>query len=228
MYDINDYLGKKVTNYLTVVGLDKTYEGKTYNANHWIFRCDCGKEFSEKPSVIISGRKKSCGCLRNRDYKSHLNHNMSHNRFYHSWVAIIQRCYNKNDSHYNRYGKRGIYVCDEWKNSPIEFIKWAESTHPGEIGYSVDRIDNNGPYAPWNCRWATAKAQSRNRRTNTIVEIDGVSKSLAEWCDIYNTKYNSVLARIQNGWNPEEAIKTPIGKVGTNQYSNIRTTPNLN
>lgn len=221
-YKIQEYSGKTLPSGVQVVGLDR----QSSKNNIWIFKCKCGKTFSALSYSVLSGKKKSCGCLRNRDYSKSLRHNMSNNRFYHSWVAIMQRCYNENDSHYKRYGARGIYVCDDWKD-PIFFIKWAESTHPSGKGFSVDRVDNDGPYAPWNCRWATPKQQSQNRRTNTIIEMDGESKSIAEWCDIYKTKYSSVLARIQHGWNPEEAIKTPIGKVGTNQFSNIHITPIL-
>jgi len=31
-------------------------------------------------------------------------------------------------------------------------------------GYSVDRIDNNGPYAPENVKWSTAAQQRMNQR----------------------------------------------------------------
>lgn len=222
-YKIEEYIGKEFKYGLYVVGKDSEYMKEHPTANRWIFRCFCGKEFSSSPGKIACGRKRSCGCLldENGVYKG-FTHHLSRNRFYHVWQAMFGRCYRKNSRSYPRYGARGIYICDEWKNSPEEFARWAEETCPKEDGYSLDRIDNNGPYAPWNCRWATMKEQSRNRRSNTIITIDGVSHSLAEWCDIYGTRYGTVLARIQNGWDPEEAIKTKIGAIGTNQFSNIR------
>lgn len=75
------------------------------------------------------------------------------------------RCELTNLPCYPRYGGRGIYVCDEWRNDPASFIEWAEAN-----GYSpeleIDRIDNDGPYAPWNCQWITHAENSRKRRNS--------------------------------------------------------------
>jgi hypothetical protein len=71
------------------------------------------------------------------------------------------RCYQPSRPSYIYYGARGITVCEEWqKREP--FLKWCDETFIE--GRTLDRIDNDGPYAPWNCRWATAKQQNSNKR----------------------------------------------------------------
>ena len=90
-------------------------------------------------------------------------HGKCNTRLYHAWVHMNGRCYNKNDKKFPIYGKRGITVCDEWKDDFLKFYNWSL-----ENGYTekstIDRIDNDKGYCEENCRWTTSHVQSSNRR----------------------------------------------------------------
>lgn len=105
-------------------------------------------------------------------------------KLYVVWSTMLHRCENPNRTKYKDYGGRGIKVCEEWHN-PNKFIDWAE-THGYEVGYQLDRIDNNGNYCPENCRWVTPKQNSRNRRNTKLLTVNGETKCVAEWCEIIN------------------------------------------
>ena len=87
--------------------------------------------------------------------------------------GMKQRCYYHKHKAYERYGGRGITVCDEWKNSSKAFFEWALA-NGYEEHLTLDRIDNNGNYQPSNCRWITQREQCCNRRTKSNTGVVGV------------------------------------------------------
>lgn len=101
---------------------------------------------------------------------------------YNVWTTMLHRCNDPKRKKYKDYGGRGISVCPEW-NDPNVFIDWAEQ-NGYELGLQLDRIDNNGNYAPDNCRWVTPKENSRNRRNTVFLTVNGITKSVAEWCEM--------------------------------------------
>lgn len=87
---------------------------------------------------------------------------------YSSWLCLRDRCRNPNNKFYKDYGGRGIYVCKEWD----DFTVFLADMGYRPKGYTLDRINNDGPYSPDNCRWATPKEQVANRRRVKLRDVN--------------------------------------------------------
>ena len=174
----------------------------------WKCVCDCGNTPVISGSSLRSGNSKSCGCAK---YGNTVKHGHSRagkvSSEYSIWVSMKQRCENPNNKNYARYGGRGITICERW-NSFENFASDMGSRPTTK--HSVDRIDNNGPYSPWNCRWATSKTQGANMRNNIIVTLDGETMCLAEAVKKRGQNYYVVYSRMRRGgWTLEQALNTP-------------------
>jgi len=121
---------------------------------------------------------------------------------YYSWRAMRARCNDPNDPNYKNYGGRGIIVCARWN----DFRLFLEDMGDRPRGTTLDRIDVDGNYSPENCRWATLTEQPRHRTAPYRIRIDGVTRTLAEWCEVAGTPYGTARDRIVRGWTPRDAI----------------------
>lgn len=126
----------------------------THGEAMWLCRCDCGKTTSASTHNLRRGSSKSCGCLRKP-------HGLADSSTWKTWKAMRQRCSNPRSREFVRYGARGIKVCERWQSFANFLADMGE--RPSET-HSLDRIDNDGNYEPGNCRWATVKEQSENKR----------------------------------------------------------------
>ena len=149
-----------------------------YRVTQWECQCDCGNIFVSSANNIKRCVAKSCGCLqkesdaengrKSRDkVRTHGGHK---DRLYKIWASMLDRCRNPKNKQYKDYGGRGITVCGEWRDY-ANFREWAcNNGYDKNAEYSkctLDRINNNGNYEPFNCRWVDMKTQAQNRRKRT-------------------------------------------------------------
>lgn len=162
--------------------------GNRFSYVLWRCICDCGNIVEVTTSNLTTGRTKSCGCLHkevltNINKKIHNKHghrkkNKTSN-VYNSWRSMKTRCYNTNYDSYSRYGGRGIYVCRRWR---ISFKNFLKDMGERPNGTTLDRINNDGPYGPWNCKWSTSKEQVRNSSSRKLIisEVRKIKQLLQE------------------------------------------------
>lgn len=200
-----DLTGEKFERLTVISRAENSNSGHT----RWLCECECGKQCIVHATSLRGGNTKSCGCLRNEVSRERVvTHGMSKTSLFHVWCAMRERCFNPNNRSYKNYGGRGIKVCDEWL-VPETFFEWAHESGYSE-GLTIERIDVNKGYEPSNCRWVPSKEQARNKTNNRMVEIDGETKCLAQWCEEYHMDYFTVHQRIcKLGWEPRRALTTP-------------------
>jgi len=153
---------------------------------------------SEHPTTVAAPRR-----------STHWNatHGLRGTPEYRIWSHAKSRCHNPNDAAYQNYGGRGVVMCQEWRESFEAFL-----AHVGprpSSAHSIDRYPNNdGNYEPGNVRWATKKEQERNKRTNRVVEYEGVQRTMKEWAEVFGIKYETLIRRV-DAYGVDEAFALP-------------------
>jgi hypothetical protein len=173
----------------------------------WYCECECGGHKEILGEHLRGGFINSCGCLQKEICGSvHRTHGQSRTKYSHRpdgtdntrpyliWKNMRQRCGNPKNPNYDRYGGRGISVCDEW-NDYIIFYEWAIQN-----GYSdkltLERKDNDLGYDPSNCKWATHKEQMNNNSRSNMLTHNGRTQSITMWAEELNIKTQTIQGRI--------------------------------
>lgn len=134
---------------------------------------------------------------------------MTNTSEYQIWANMKYRCSNEKCSMYKYYGGRGIKVCERWD----KFENFFQDMGYKPKGTTLDRIDNNGPYSPENCRWATGFQQGSNKRNNKNVIKNGNKICHSEASRQLEASRNTVNERIKRGWSADEATTKPPNKM---------------
>jgi hypothetical protein len=189
---------------LTVIDLNSGGKNASWNCI-----CDCGNHITVSRPNLINGHVRSCGCLYEESRADcHKTHGLTYTnkRLRRIYDGMKSRCTNPNASRYERYGGRGITVCNEWVDDYAAFYGWAMAN-----GYrddlTIDRKDNDGNYEPSNCRWSDKKIQNRNSTNCRYLTVNGVTKTVAEWAEETGLHKMVITYRINHGWTPEKVIK---------------------
>lgn len=164
----------------------------------------CGQEY-DRPLYYVR-KNAGYGCIKCR--KTTQTHGDSRTRLYGIWCNMKDRCYRPGNGAYERYGGRGILLCDEWVNDYSSFKSWSIS-HGYAANLSIDRIDNDMGYGPDNCRWVTSKEQCYNRRSNHLITANGKTQTILQWCKELGVSKSTVYNRLRLGWSEERAVTTP-------------------
>ena len=216
------YVDRTGERYGRLVAISCTIMKNKYGGTRavWLCRCNCGKVL-EVPAINLCRsqlKSSSCGCKRLEGRKRERSYKFIRLQRIHS--SFIKRCQDTKDLAFNRYGGRGITVDKDWTLPDIGFYNfylWSSSNGYDE-NKTLDRIDNDGPYAPWNCRWATVKEQARNKRNTVLVKYDGRSVPLTEVCEKLGISPDLVRGRLRSGWELGRAINTPSLQSGTRKH----------
>jgi hypothetical protein len=154
--------------------------GPLYGGLSWLCICECGKAVQANGAHLRRGSVQSCGCLRKEALPEGVQfktHGQTNTGAYKSWQAMHQRCSNPKSDQWGTYGGRGISVCQQWG----EFEAFFRDMGPRPKGMTIDREDSDGNYEPTNCRWASPKQQSNNRRNTVFIEHAGQVLNASEF-----------------------------------------------
>lgn len=126
-------------------------------------------------------------------------------KLYNIWFQARARCHKPDHRKYPAYGARGIQMCEEWREDVAAFVAYMDYTlGPKPEGCSLDRVDNDGNYAPGNLKWSTTFQQANNKRTNRSVTYRRNRYSVAQFSRMIEKDPRGVLRSLNRGKSPEQ------------------------
>lgn len=165
----------------------------------WKAKCDCGNTAFVRTGNVLSGATKSCGCFRRENtWKIHgESRNGKTTPEYRAYHNMTSRCTLKTNPAWERYGGRGITVCDRWLHSYKNFLE--DMGRKPSQRHSMERKDNSKGYSPENCEWATLKQQANNKRNTLLIRYGRETKCFEDWCRHFGVNVGTAYFRLQRG-----------------------------
>lgn len=190
---------------LVVIGAAGNKPNGHHSVRAWRCVCACGRERIVAESELKRLRVTSCDKRRK----------VPRGTEYRSYWALKARCFNPTNADYRNYGGRGITVCARWLNgagcqTAFECFLSDMGPRPSPE-HSIDRIDNDGPYSPGNCRWASNHEQSMNRQNTIRIAVGTQKMTLGEAAQMAGIRPATLRDRIKRyGLLPDEALSRPL------------------
>lgn len=193
---------------LTVTGI--VVESRGSKNLRWHADCECGGSTTVTTCSLSSGKTRSCGCL-HADTMTQVKTTHGHTRggpspTYSVWASMLKRCRNPKALNYERYGARGIRVCDRWLDFGCFLIDMGERP---SSKHQIDRIDNSGNYEPENCHWVLPVVNYNNRRSARIIDTPNGRMSLREAGDFSGIPAATIRNRVEAGW-PTDSLFSAV------------------
>lgn len=189
----NNLVGRRFGQ-LAVIGFSHRVRRPTSTSLYWTCQCDCGRTVIKDSNKLLHRGVSTCGqCSKPGGPRQEW-------PGYSSLKAAVARCHNPNNTFYRYYGARGIAVCARWRsgeNGKTGFECFYEDMGPRPIGFTLDRIDCNGPYEPSNCRWATRRVQQRNQRRSIYAVVGGTRVPLKKYVQRLGLNYETIRFKVR-------------------------------
>lgn len=183
----------------------------------WYCVCDCGGHTYTSSYNLRSGHTTSCGCEGQRKRNIGITkHGKCGTKEYVVYHGMLKRCHNFNAKNFMYYGGRGIFVCRRWRKSFENFYK--DMGEQPSDKHTIERIENDGPYAPWNCKWLLNIKQVSNKRNNVWVVFHGEKILLNCLAQKYNINQRTLKARLDKEMDVDQAVSAPVFKPPKYEY----------
>lgn len=188
---------------LEILAEDFIYYENNKKEKVFLCECECKNIKIIRKQDVTQNKTKSCGCLNSskvidRNFRHGYATRANQHPLYKIWQQMKLRILNSKIPDYKYYGGRNLGMYEGWLNSASEFINWALQNGWRE-GLQIDRRNNNLGYYPENCRFVTCVENSRNKRSNKIVNYNGVDMCLMDVADITNISYSTLRSRCRKG-----------------------------